>query len=126
MRGTCKVFLIGRLGRDPELRTSARSENGWSVLSIATDRARRDGEAWVDETHWHRVAVFGRDAVLAHEQLRKGDPVAIEGTLVYEKWTDGEGRERRTPKILADRLTFLTPRRSEAPADAEATETQAA
>lgn len=121
MRGLNRVTLLGRLGRDPELRTSAASGKAWASFSLATDRSRREGESWVEETDWHRVKVFGRDAERCGQRLSKGSLALIEGTLTYESWQDKEGVRRTSTVILADRVTFLEARRaSSEPVQAQA------
>ncbi len=107
MRGLSKVILIGRLGADPELRTSREGNNAWGTMRVATNRSRKDGENWVEETDWHRVVLFGRDAERVHQRLRKGDPIAVEGELQYESWEDSTGRKRTTPRVVARRVTFI-------------------
>ena len=120
MRGLNRVTLLGRLGRDPELRTSA-SGTSWATLSLATDRSRREGDGWVEETDWHRVKVFGRDAERSHQRLSKGSLALVEGSISYENWEDKEGVRRTSTVILADRITFVDPRRaSSEPAMAQA------
>jgi hypothetical protein len=75
-----KIVLIGRVGRDPELRTSASGVT-WSTLSVATNRPKKAGDAWIEETDWHIVKVFGKDA----ENLTLGADLAAAGTYKPEK-----------------------------------------
>jgi len=102
----CKVFLVGRLGAAPELRTSSAG-NRWSVMSVATDRRAKEGDQWVDKTDWHRVKVFGDRAEICHRVLRRGSLVGVEGELDYERWTDSEGKERFGVSIRARRVDFI-------------------
>jgi len=104
-----RVLLAGRLGRDPELRTTA-SGAGIAHLSVAT------GERWTDRasgerrerTEWHRVVVFREGAVrFAREHLRRGDLVFVEGSLRTRRWTDQDGRERFTTEIVASDVRLL-------------------
>ena len=106
MKGLCRVFLVGRLGADPEVRTSAAGQP-WSTLSVATNRAERQGDQWVEKTDWHRVKVFGDRAEQCHRHLRSGSAIGVEGDLQYERWTDGEGRQRFSVSILARRIDFI-------------------
>lgn len=115
MRSTNRVMLIGRIGRDPEIRTGSGGQP-WGTFSLATGRYRREGEAWIEETDWHWVKVFGKEAERAGKVCAKGALVAVEGTLVYEKWTDREGRAHEAARIHADRVSFLaSPRAPGAP-----------
>ncbi len=113
MRGMNRVTLIGRLGRHPELRTS-KAGNPWCTLAVATDRRRKDGDEWKTETDWHRVKVFGNDAERCERMLRAGSMVAIEGTMTYDKWEDDQGKKRISPRILAERVGFLSDLRERA------------
>ena len=110
-----KVFLLGNLGQDPDVRYT---ESGTAVatLNLATNRSykNRDGQP-VTETEWHRVVLFGRTAELAKDYLRKGRSVFIEGRLRTRKWTDQNGIDRYTTEIVCDiqrRLRIRTASRS--------------
>ena len=102
-----KVMIIGRLGRDPELRYT---QNGSPVasLNIATDESYmdRDGNK-VERTEWHRVSVFQRQAENCANYLTKGSLVYVEGSLQTRKWQDQNGQERYTTEFRADRVQFL-------------------
>ncbi|MDR2893036.1 MAG: single-stranded DNA-binding protein [Deltaproteobacteria bacterium] len=102
-----KVMLIGRLGRDPELRYAA---NGTPIcnFSIATDESYtdRDGQK-VERTEWHNIVTFQRVAENCKTYLGKGSLVFVEGSLQTEKWQDKEGQDRYTTKIKAQRVQFL-------------------
>lgn len=115
MRGMNRLFLIGRLGQDPELRRSAGG-TPWCTLSVATNRGRVKDGAWVEETDWHDVKVFGDDATRCEHRLRKGSTVAIEGSLVYESWTDDAGQRRRKARVIASRVQFVAGLRESLPA----------
>lgn len=124
MRTFSRVMVIGRVGRDVEVRLPSGGGTPWATMSVATSRARRDGDAWVEETEWHAVKVFGRDAEYAAKHGRRGALVAVEGSLVYERYQDAEGHKRTTVRIIADRVSVLVaaPERSlEAGPAAEAT-----
>lgn len=106
MRGMNRIVIVGRLGAEPELRVS-KGNHPWATFSVATNRGRKEGDTWVEDTDWHDVKVFGDDAERAHRRLRKGSVVAVDGALVYETWTDDAGQKRRRPRILANRLAFV-------------------
>jgi single-strand DNA-binding protein len=108
MRGMCKVFLVGRLGADPELRASNGGNVRWCTFSVATNHARKEGEAWVEEAQWHHVKVFGEKGEACHRMLRKGSIVTIEGSLRHDSWQDAEGKKRFWTNILADRVDFVS------------------
>ena len=108
-----KVMIIGRLGRDPELRYS-QSGSPVCTLNIATDESYtdRDGNR-VDRAEWHRVVVFQKAAENCSQYLTKGSLVFVEGSLQTRKWQDQQGQDRYTTEIKAQRVQFLDKRGSE-------------
>ena len=103
-----KVFILGNLGKDPEVRY-APSGAAICNITIATSRSWKDktsGEK-VEETEWHRVVMYDRLAEVAGQYLKKGKPVHIEGRLKTRKWTDKDGTERYTTEIIANEMTML-------------------
>ena len=120
MRGMNSVFLVGRAGHDPEVRTS-KAGRPWCTLGVATHRNVRgeDGD-WVEETDWHDVVLFGDDAVQAGKMVARGCKVAVEGTLSYDGWTDEHGNKRRSTRILANTLKVVGEPRGEAVMDSAA------
>jgi single-strand DNA-binding protein len=107
MASVNKVILIGNLGRDPEVRYLP-SGDAVANLNVATTEKWKDknGEQQ-EQTEWHRVAFFGRQAEICGEYLRKGSQVYIEGRLQTRKWTDKDGNERYTTEIRGDRMQML-------------------
>lgn len=116
-----RVQIIGRLGRDVELR---QTPSGQSVASftVATDESytSRDGQK-VEQTEWHRVSVFGKQAELCGKFLGKGSLVYVEGKLRTRKWTDQSGQERSSTEINADRVQFLDRKQEPPQRQAQAT-----
>ena len=102
-----RVMIIGRLGRDPELRYT---QSGVAVcnLNLATDESYtdRDGNK-VEKTEWHRITAFQRTAENCANYLAKGSLVYVEGSLQTRKWQDQQGQDRYTTEIKADRVQFL-------------------
>ncbi|HEY6193773.1 MAG TPA: single-stranded DNA-binding protein [Candidatus Eisenbacteria bacterium] len=102
-----RVILLGRLGRDPEVRY-AQSGTTVATLNLATDERRPDGNGgWKNETEWHRVVLFGKQADLAKQYLTKGREVLIEGSLRTRQWQDKEGQKRYTTEIVAINMRFV-------------------
>ncbi len=101
VRGINKVVLIGRLGKDPEVRYIP---NGGAVanLQVATSESWRDKQTgeMKEQTEWHRVVLFGKLAEVAGEYLRKGAQVYIEGQLRTRSWDDNNGVTRYVTEIL--------------------------
>ena len=99
--------IIGRLGRDPELRYTSSGQAVCS-LNVATDESYsdRDGNR-VERAEWHRVSAFGKIAESCGNYLAKGSLVYVEGSLTTRKWQDQNGQERSTTEIRAQRVQFL-------------------
>lgn len=113
MAGVNKVILIGRLGRDPEVRYTP---DGTAVanFSIATSREWNDkatGEKR-EQTEWHRIVAFRRLGEICGEYLSKGSQVYIEGRLQTRDWEDKDGNKRYTTEIVASQMQMLGPRGS--------------
>ena len=102
-----KGQIIGRLGRDVELRYT-QSGSPVANFTVATDEAFTDRSGnRVENTEWHRVAAFGKQAETCSQYIGKGSLVYVEGRLRTRKWTDQGGQERSTTEINADRVLFL-------------------
>lgn len=99
-----KVFLLGRLTADPQLRSTTSGQQVAS-FAVATNRVWNDKNGQKQEaTEFHNVVVWGRQAEIASQFLVKGSLVLIEGRLQTRAWDDREGQKRRTTEIVADRL----------------------
>lgn len=100
-----KVFIIGNLTRDPELKSLP---SGVQVASfgVATNRyyTDRDG-AKKESTEFHNIVVFGRSAETSAQYLKKGSQVLVEGRLQTRSW-DQDGQKRYRTEIVADRVQF--------------------
>lgn len=99
-----KVIIVGRVTADPQLRTTP---GGQSVvtLGVATNRTWTDKNgAKQEETEFHNVVIWGRQAEVASQFLAKGSTVLIEGRLRTRSWTDKQGQQRRTTEIMSERM----------------------
>jgi single-strand DNA-binding protein len=107
MASVNKVILIGNLGRDPETRYTTGGD-AVTNLRIATTETWKDKAGDKQEkTEWHTVVLFGRQAEIAGEYLKKGRSVYIEGRLQTRKYTDKEGVEKYSTEIVGDRMQLL-------------------
>jgi len=101
-----KVILVGRCGKDPEIR---RMTNGEPVvtLSVATSETWKDrasGER-KEKTEWHRVVIFNEHiAKVAEQYVRKGSHVYVEGSLQTRKWTDKDGAEKYSTEVVLQKF----------------------
>lgn len=106
MSGVNKVILVGRLGQEPDMRSTTSGQQV-CTLSIATSETwTKDGNK-EERTEWHRVVLWGRQAELAHKYLKKGRLVYIEGKLQTRSWQDQQGQKRYTTEIVANNMQFL-------------------
>ena len=110
-----KIVIVGRLGRDPEMRYMPDG-TGVTSFSVATDRRWNDRATGqpVQETTWFRVSVWGRQAEAANQYLSKGRMVLVEGRLHPDPatggprtWTAQDGTVRASYEIRADSVQFL-------------------
>jgi single-strand DNA-binding protein len=107
MASVNKVILLGNLGRDPETRYTTGGD-AVTNLRIATTEQWKDKSGDKQErTEWHTVVLFGRQAEIAGEYLKKGRSVYIEGRLQTRKWTDKDGNERYSTEVVADRMQLI-------------------
>ena len=123
-----KVMLIGRLGQDPEVRTTG-SGDMVVTLSLATSESWRDkttGER-KERTEWHKVVIFDSAlAKVAESYLRKGSRCMVEGSLQTRKWVDKAGQDRYVTEVVLQRfqgmLKLMDPPNSEAKPAAKPTQ----
>jgi single-strand DNA-binding protein len=104
-----KVILIGRLGKDPEMRFTP---NGKAV----TNFTMATSEIWSDQngekqerTEWHRIVTWGKLAENCAKLLAKGKQVYVEGRLQTRQWDDRDGNKRYTTEIIANQMQILSP-----------------
>ena len=119
-RGVNKVFLIGNLGQDPEVRYTP---NGNAVVNmgIATDESYKDKNSGqlVTKTEWHKIVIFGKIAEVAGQYLKKGSKIYIEGKLQTRKWQDQSGADRYTTEIVTNEMQMLDSQGSGRPAQSQ-------
>ncbi len=119
-----KITLVGRLGRDPEMRYTPSGQPVTS-FSVATDRQYTDsGGQTVKETVWFRVTVWGKQAETCNQYLHKGSVVLVEGRMSVDNktggprvWTGQDGTPRASYEVVAGTVRFL-PSRTEGQAPA--------
>lgn len=106
-----KVFLIGRLGRDPEVRVTPNGNKvaGFS-MAVAKEVDVREGVKR-EETTWVDMEAWGKTAEYIEKYVRKGSSVHVEGRLKLEEWKDKTtGADRKRMKVVVERLQGLDPK----------------
>ncbi len=102
-----KAILVGRLGRDPELRYTGSGTPVCS-FSVATDESwTKNGEKQT-RTEWHNIVAWSRLAEICGQYLQKGKLVYIEGRIQTREWEDKEGNRRWTTEIVANEMKMLS------------------
>lgn len=109
-----KIFIMGRLTRDPELR---RTQGGNAVTSfaLAVDRDFKSADG-ANETDFIDVVAWRNTAEFAAKYFTKGRMAVVEGRLQMRDWTDKEGNKRRSAEVVADNIYFGDSKREDAPA----------
>ena len=100
-----KIFLMGRLARDPELR---RTQSGTPVVSfrLAVDRDFKDKATGERSTDWIDVVAWRQTAEFVSRYFTKGRMAVVEGRLQMRDWTDKEGNKRTAAEVVADNVYF--------------------
>lgn len=116
MSGVNLVIVLGRVGKDPEIRYT-QSGNACANLSVATSEKWKDKQTGQpqEKTEWHKIAAFGKTAEIIGQYVKKGDQIHIQGKLQTRKWQDQQGQDRYTTEILANNVTLLGGGQQQAP-----------
>jgi single-strand DNA-binding protein len=102
-----KVILIGRLGKDPDMRY-APSGMAIANFTMATNHSTKDADGnWTEQTEWHSIRAFGRQAEFCGEYMKKGRQVFVEGRLQTSSWEDQNGQKRYRTDVIANELQLL-------------------
>jgi len=102
-----KVILVGRLGRDPETRYTGGGQ-AVANFSVATDETYKDRNGEKQKrTEWHKIVVWGKQAEIAQQYLKKGSLIFIEGRIQSREWQDKEGQKRTSFEIVANNFRML-------------------
>lgn len=104
-----KVILIGNLGKDPEVRYTSGGQ-AVCAMRIATSRSWNDKQSGQrkEETEWHDIEIWGKQAEACGEHLQKGRSVFVEGRLKTDSWEDKQSGEKKyRVKVVAENVRFL-------------------
>jgi single-strand DNA-binding protein len=107
-KGVNKVFLLGNVGKDPEIRSTA---GGTMVASFSLATADRQKDAqgnWTDKSEWHNLVAFNRTAEIIRDYVKKGTQLYIEGKIQTRSWDDKDsGQKKYRTEILVNEMTLL-------------------
>ena len=107
MAGVNKVILVGNLGADPEVKY-LEGENVVANLRLATTEAYKDRSGnRVEQTEWHDLELWGQQAKIAEQYLKKGSQIFVEGKIKSDTWQDEQGQNRKRVKIRVLNFTML-------------------
>lgn len=119
MSSICKVFILGRVGKDP-----SKKETGSTTICsfpVATSRKYKGSDGQTkEETEWHSIVCFGSSADFASNYVTKGDTVHIEGYLKTRKWTGSDGQDRYVTEVIANSVTKVGSGKKSNEADSDA------
>ena len=107
-----KVILVGRLGKDPELKYTSGG-SAVATFSLATNRQWKgqDGQK-AEETMWHNIVAWGRQAEVIKEYMSKGRQIYIEGRISNRSYDDKDGNKRYISEVVVENFQFLGDRSS--------------
>lgn len=107
MAGVNKVILVGNLGADPEVKY-LEGDNVVANIRLATTEAYKDRNGnRVEQTEWHDLELWGGQAKIAEQYLKKGMQIYVEGKIKSDTWQDQEGNNRKRTKIRVLSFTML-------------------
>ncbi len=107
-KGVNKVFLLGRLGKDPEMRATQGGMTIASFTLATSDRAKDAQGNWQDKTEWHNLVAFQRTAEIVRDYCKKGSQIFVEGKIQTRSWDDKEsGQKKYRTEILVNELSLL-------------------
>src|SRR5271155_5733758 len=107
-KGVNKVMLLGNVGKDPEIRTTAGGMTVASFTLATADRAKDAQGNWADKTERHNLVAFNRTAEIVRDYVKKGTQIYVEGKIQTRSWDDKEsGQKKYRTEILVNELTLL-------------------
>ena len=111
-----QVHLLGRCGKDPEVRTVGQSNSKVAQFSLCTGGKyqTKDGRE-VDDTAWHNIVAWRNLAETAEKYIRKGSQILVVGHISYREYTDNNGNKKNVTDIVADKIELCGSREQSAP-----------
>lgn len=106
-----KVILLGNVGKDPEIRSTAGGTMVASFTLATSDRFQDAQGNWQDKTEWHNLKAFKRTAEIVRDYVKKGHKLYVEGKITTNSWDDKEsGQKRYRTEIIVNDLSLLSGR----------------
>jgi single-strand DNA-binding protein len=102
-----RTTLVGRLTRDPEIRTTAGGTDVANMRLAFTSRRRNPAGDWEDQSNYIDVVVFGAQAGSAGQYLSKGRKIGVDGRLSWREWQQQDGTKRQSIEVIADSIFYL-------------------
>lgn len=99
-----KVILIGRLGKDPEFKSTATMDI--CKFSLATSESYKKNGEWVEKAEWHNITIFGKLSAVG-KRISKGSLIYLEGKISTNKWKDTDGNEKSSKDIIANMVRVI-------------------
>jgi single-strand DNA-binding protein len=109
-----KVILLGNVGKDPEIRSTAGGSMVANLTLATTDRTKDPQGNWQDRTEWHNLVAFQRTAEIIRDYVKKGAKLYVEGKIQTRSWDDKEsGQKRYRTEIIVNDISLLSGRSEE-------------
>jgi single-strand DNA-binding protein len=106
-----KVFLLGNVGKDPEIRSTAGGNMVANFTLATSDRFQDPQGNWQDRTEWHTLVAFKRTAEIVRDYVKKGSKLFIEGKIQTRSWEDKDTKAKRyRTEIIVNDLSLLSAR----------------
>ncbi len=109
-----KVILLGRVGKDPEIKTfdSGTAKASFSLATTERGYTKKNGDVVEDKTEWHNIVCWGGLAQIAERFINKGDQIYIEGRITTRSW-ESDGRKNYMTEIVAEKIELLGGKKEE-------------
>lgn len=102
-----KVILVGRLGKDSDMKKMTNGESVTNVTLATTESWKDKSGSKQEKTEWHNLVFYRRIAEIAGEYLKKGSQIYVEGKLQTRKWQTKEGQDRYSTEIIVTEMQML-------------------
>ncbi|HEY8997153.1 MAG TPA: single-stranded DNA-binding protein [Edaphobacter sp.] len=107
-KGVNKVILLGNVGKDPEIRSTAGGTTVASFSLATADRQKDQQGNWQDKTEWHNLVAFNRTAEIIRDYVKKGTQLYVEGKIQTRSWDDKDsGQKKYRTEILVNEMSLL-------------------